>query len=108
MYREKEIHAIPGIPMLLVLLMTLVGAIFMMVFFIHLHFVPGVLGSLLGIILAILLLGGLTVVNPGEGVVVQLFGNYAGTLRQQGFQWVNPFTTRRKVSMRVRISRAPN
>jgi hypothetical protein len=102
MYREKEIHAIPGIPMLLVLLMTLVGAIFMMVFFIHLHFVPGVLGSLLGIILAVILLGGLTVVNPGEGVVVQLFGNYAGTLRQQGFQWVNPFTTRRKVSMRVR------
>jgi regulator of protease activity HflC (stomatin/prohibitin superfamily) len=41
-------------------------------------------------------------VNPNEARVVQLFGRYTGTLRDQGFWWVNPFTLRRKVSMRVR------
>ena len=45
---------------------------------------------------------GLTVVNPNEARVVQLFGEYKGTLKDQGFWWVNPFTTRRRLSLRVR------
>jgi regulator of protease activity HflC (stomatin/prohibitin superfamily) len=34
--------------------------------------------------------------------VVQLFGRYQGTVRAPGLQWVNPFTRRRKVSVRLR------
>ncbi|MGH7731916.1 MAG: SPFH domain-containing protein [Candidatus Eiseniibacteriota bacterium] len=45
---------------------------------------------------------GLFVVNPNEAKVVQLFGSYVGTVREPGFKWVNPFTTRRKVSQRIR------
>jgi regulator of protease activity HflC (stomatin/prohibitin superfamily) len=45
---------------------------------------------------------GLTVVNPNEAKVVQLFGVYRGTIKEQGFWWVNPLTTRRTVSLRVR------
>jgi regulator of protease activity HflC (stomatin/prohibitin superfamily) len=44
----------------------------------------------------------LTVVNPNESKVVQLAGVYKGTIKQQGFWWVNPLTTRRKLSLRVR------
>ena len=45
---------------------------------------------------------GLTVVNPNTAKVVLLFGNYKGTLKAQGFWWVNPLTMRRSVSLRVR------
>jgi regulator of protease activity HflC (stomatin/prohibitin superfamily) len=45
---------------------------------------------------------GLTVVNPNEAKVVQLFGVYKGSIKEQGFWWVNPFTSRRTISLRVR------
>ncbi len=45
---------------------------------------------------------GLTVVNPNEARVITLFGVYKGTIRQPGFWWVNPLTTRRRISLRVR------
>jgi len=50
----------------------------------------------------LLCLAGLFVVNPNEAKVVQLFGSYVGTVRESGFKWMNPFTTRRKVSQRIR------
>ncbi|WP_055492322.1 SPFH domain-containing protein [Streptomyces sp. TP-A0356] len=45
---------------------------------------------------------GLNTVAPGEARVVQLFGRYRGTIRQDGLRWVNPFTSRTKISTRVR------
>jgi len=45
---------------------------------------------------------GFTVVNPNESCVMVLFGAYSGTIRQNGFFWVNPFYTRRKISLRAR------
>jgi regulator of protease activity HflC (stomatin/prohibitin superfamily) len=48
------------------------------------------------------MLRGLTAVVPGPARVVQLFGQYRGTIRESGLQWVNPFTERIKVSTRIR------
>jgi hypothetical protein len=45
---------------------------------------------------------GLTAVAPGEARVVQLLGRYVGTIRTDGLRWVNPITSRRKVSTRIR------
>jgi len=45
---------------------------------------------------------GFTVVNPNEARVVLLFGRYKGSLKEPGFWWVNPLTSRRKVSLRIR------
>jgi regulator of protease activity HflC (stomatin/prohibitin superfamily) len=45
---------------------------------------------------------GLTVVNPNTAKVVQLFGTYKGSIKEQGLWWVNPLTTRRRVSLRIR------
>jgi regulator of protease activity HflC (stomatin/prohibitin superfamily) len=50
---------------------------------------------------------GLTPVVPGEARVLQLFGAYRGTVRTPGLRWVNPFTRRRKVSVRVRNHETP-
>jgi regulator of protease activity HflC (stomatin/prohibitin superfamily) len=52
--------------------------------------------------LTVFLLRGFFQVAPNEGQVVQLFGEYAGTVREEGLRWTNPFYTRRRVSLRVR------
>jgi hypothetical protein len=45
---------------------------------------------------------GLFVVNPNEGLVLQLFGSYRGTSRDAGLRWANPFYTKGRISLRVR------
>jgi regulator of protease activity HflC (stomatin/prohibitin superfamily) len=45
---------------------------------------------------------GLTPVAPGQARVVQLLGRYVGTIRTDGLRWVNPLTTRHRVSTRIR------
>ena len=54
------------------------------------------------LVLAILCLIGLVVVNPNESVVAVLFGSYAGTLKENGFFWMNPFFIKRRISLRAR------
>lgn len=60
-----------------------------------------VLGVVIGIINFVLVLPGLVIVNPNESKVLTLFGSYIGTVKQDGFFWVNPFTVKKKVSLRA-------
>jgi len=48
------------------------------------------------------LLGGFLVVNPNESSVLILFGKYVGTVKSNGFFWVNPFFVKKKISLRAR------
>ena len=61
---------------------------------------------LVGLALAFPLLAlgwkGLFVVQPNQGKALQLFGSYAGTVRQAGLWWANPFFTKRAISLRIR------
>ncbi|WP_329314418.1 SPFH domain-containing protein [Streptomyces sp. NBC_01278] len=66
---------------------------------IHASLIPP--GVLL-IVLAVVSMSGLNTVAPGEARVVQLFGRYRGTIRTDGLRWVNPLTSREKISTRVR------
>jgi regulator of protease activity HflC (stomatin/prohibitin superfamily) len=51
---------------------------------------------------------GLMVVNPNESSVLVLFGEYKGTIKDNGFFWVNPFYIKKKVSLRARnLNREP-
>lgn len=45
---------------------------------------------------------GLFTVGPNDAKVLQLFGDYRGTVREPGLRWVNPLYTKRRVSLRVR------
>jgi hypothetical protein len=68
--------------------------------------VAAVLGLIgVGVVLLLgvaIVLVGLTPVAPGEARVVQLLGRYTGTVRNDGLRWVNPLTSRRRVSTRIR------
>ncbi len=64
---------------------------------------PAAIWSGIGVlVIAVLVLKGLTPVAPGQARVVALFGRYLGTVRATGLRWVNPFTTRQRVSTRIR------
>jgi len=45
---------------------------------------------------------GFLVLNPNESSVLTLFGAYKGTLKQNGFYWLNPFLLKKKISLRAR------
>jgi len=53
-------------------------------------------------IIAFFTLPGFSVVNPNESIVMVLFGAYKGTLKKNGFLWVNPFMVKKKISLRAR------
>ena len=61
-----------------------------------------IIGGILLFLVSVTAMSGLNTVAPGEARVVQLFGRYRGTIRQDGLRWVNPFTSRTKISTRVR------
>ncbi len=50
----------------------------------------------------ILIAIGFTVVDPNQSCVMVLFGAYKGTIKHNGFYWVNPFFVRKKISLRAR------
>jgi hypothetical protein len=102
MFREKKVLASSGWLMLLVLIVVLVLSVVGFATSARTHNVPLLVVSLLVLVVDGVCFGGLQIVNPNEGQVVQLFGTYLGTLRDQGFWWVNPLTNRRRVSLRVR------
>jgi regulator of protease activity HflC (stomatin/prohibitin superfamily) len=51
---------------------------------------------------ASLIMKGLFTVAPGQARVLQFLGRYVGTVRTDGLRWANPFTTREKISTRIR------
>jgi len=53
-------------------------------------------------VIIIIISSGFIVVQPNESRVLIFFGKYIGTVRNSGFWWVNPFTIKRKVSLRIR------
>ena len=102
MIRERQVNAVSGIPVLLITLLALIGSIVGVA-------VGGdsdngyiIVPSVLGIIVSVFMLVGLFVVNPNEAKVLQLFGDYKGTVKAEGLRWANPFYTKKRVSQRVR------
>ncbi len=102
MIEEKSQSAPSGWLALAVLLPLFAASAYFMVQ----AFERGSLGAGLGFLLLLIVtagcLGGLFIVNPNQGVVLQLFGAYAGTARDPGLRWANPFYSKRRVSLRIR------
>jgi regulator of protease activity HflC (stomatin/prohibitin superfamily) len=93
---EKELRSSSGFLLFAIgLIMLFGGVIFVIATGIP---IPGVLTSIIGFIILI----GLTVINPNEAVVTTFFGDYMGTMKQNGLRWVNPLFGRKKISLRAR------
>ena len=57
---------------------------------------------IIGALAFLLKVGGFNIVSPNGSAVLTLFGAYKGTIRDNGFVWVNPFFKRQKISLRAR------
>lgn len=95
MKTEKEYSAISGYLMILVEFVLLAVGIMGMLAIRNPFFL-----LILG--LAILLMPGFFFVNPNGSRVLVLFGDYKGTVKANGFFWVNPFFTKQSISLRAR------
>jgi regulator of protease activity HflC (stomatin/prohibitin superfamily) len=102
MIKEKVVPTASGYGMLFLLIAAMVIGVALFVRSVVRQDVPMIILGLVIMLIVPIMLSGLFVVNPNEGRVIQLFGKYIGTAKQPGLRWVNPFTTRRRVSMRVR------
>jgi regulator of protease activity HflC (stomatin/prohibitin superfamily) len=102
MAHEHEIRGIAGWPMVFLLAAVVLAASAGVVLAAREAMVEGILLSSLVIAIACACFAGLTVVNPNQAKVVTLFGVYKGSLKAPGLWWVNPLTTRRRLSLRVR------
>lgn len=60
------------------------------------------IATFLLLFLNILISCGFTVVQPNQAAVLLLFGTYLGSIKKEGFYWVNPFYTKKKISLRLR------
>lgn len=96
MYTEKIIKPPSGYLTLFAFLTLLAAGITALVMTYY------VTGSIILTIDFILVLPGLIIVEPNESRVLILFGKYIGTVKSDGFFWVNPFTSKKKVSLRAR------
>ncbi len=72
------------------------------------QYAAGIVVSMLCFIAVIFTALGLIVVNPNESSVLVLFGEYKGTIKSNGFFWVNPFLVKKRISLRARnLNREP-
>ena len=98
---ERPAWSVPGGLALLLLLLVGAGGIALTVF--------GAVSEapvlvILGIVMFVAMYFGftsLTVIQPGETKVLQFLGGYVGTVRKAGLQLTTPFTTKRRVSVKV-------
>ena len=102
MTREILRKAAPGLPILFILLAAVAGAAWLIY--------SGIVNQSLGvagagatiILVVVFMFAGLFTVEPNEAKVLQLFGTYKGTVRQQGLFFANPFFSKKRITLRAR------
>lgn len=102
MIQEREYHGVTGWLMLAILLVLLGFLIYGLINEVSRGDMALMLAYVAGLVVDVILLGGLFIVNPNEGKVLQLFGSYKGTEKTPGLRWANPFYSKRRISLRVR------
>ncbi len=102
MLKERSAHALAGLPVLVLGLLGILGAVALFISAIVANDPIRIAFAVPLLVLCIFILSGLFVVNPNEAMALQLFGDYRGTVRQEGMAWANPFLSKRKISTKVR------
>ena len=94
MKEEKVIVPSNGYIMLTVFFIILGVSLYMILAQLNLWFI-------IGFVIALFMLPGFIMVQPNNSRVLLLFGKYIGSVKRNGFYWVNPFYTKTKISLRA-------
>lgn len=92
-YEEREPRSINGIMALILILLWIVISIGMIIIGGFLESATFIILGIIFILISSISFGGLKIVNPQEALVLVLFGKYYGTIKREGFYWVNPFSS---------------
>jgi hypothetical protein len=102
MIRERQRTVLPGLVMVVVLAAGEGFVIWGLITGTQMHRDVQTVACAIGMGVIAFLATGLFTVAPNNGKVLQLFGQYAGTVRTPGLQWANPFYKKKHVSLRIR------
>ncbi|MEM9144504.1 MAG: SPFH domain-containing protein [Bacteroidota bacterium] len=94
MKNEKTLHPTNGYNMLILFLGLLLGGVFL------LSAIHPIL-TIIAIVIALIIFKGFILVNPNESRVLLFFGKYEGSIKKNGFFWINPLLSRKKISLRA-------
>ncbi|MEG1661650.1 MAG: SPFH domain-containing protein, partial [Clostridiales bacterium] len=100
--KEYPAWKLNGFVALLVVLLLLIGAVLLFKIGLSSVMPLGIIAAIILSLVSLILLCGLTVVQPNTCAVVTFFGKYTGVIRQNGIWMVVPFSSTKKVSLRVR------
>jgi len=95
MKNETNYKPMSGYIMLIIVLILIIGPVLGII-------ATQMLWLIAFIVVGVFLATGFSVVNPNESSVLMLFGAYKGTVETNGFFWLNPFFTRKRISLRAR------
>jgi regulator of protease activity HflC (stomatin/prohibitin superfamily) len=99
MKSEKQFDPKSGYTALFLVIVTIIASVLALI---YLPSAPLKIFSGLVLLTGLFCIGGFVIVNPNESSVLVLFGAYKGTIKTNGFWWVNPFYVRKKISLRAR------
>ena len=102
MIQERQRTVSSGYLMIVVLAVAQIILGYLFVTAVKAVSIPGILSAALASVLVVILWVGLFMVHPNEAKVLQLFGQYVGTVHEPGLKWANPFYAKTAVSTRVR------
>jgi regulator of protease activity HflC (stomatin/prohibitin superfamily) len=95
MIKESTLKPISGFSILAITVSLI--ALSSYLFVINWQFLPITL-----ILVSLFIIKGFIIINPNEAIVLVLFGNYSGTIKDSGFHWINPFYLRTLISLKAR------
>lgn len=91
-----------GFVMLFIILALIAAGIWGIVSAVNIGYVlTAVIGAVI-ILISLIMLAGLMVIEPNQARVLVFFGKYRGNFLKEGFWWVNPFMSVKKISLRAR------
>lgn len=100
LYSGKVTNGFVMLAVVILLIPAIIAAGFVFLPF-ELWWLAGVIAGI-GLLTMLTLSCGLFVLQPNQARVMIFFGEYRGTFRETGYFWVNPFMTKKKISLRIR------
>jgi hypothetical protein len=99
--KEEVRGALPGGPMILLLILLIPASLGGFAWAVAGANVVPAVGAMVLFLADLVAFGGLVVVEPNEARVLLFFGKYVGTVKRDGWYWVNPFYSKRRISLRI-------
>jgi regulator of protease activity HflC (stomatin/prohibitin superfamily) len=99
---ETKASSLSGIPIAVLFVLLFIGSAALFLYGAANQLPPALAVGAAVFVIVAFLCKGFFQVQPNQGMVMLLFGRYAGTARETGLRWTNPFLSKRAVSLRVR------